>query len=42
MKTLIFVLIMVAMLGVFASLIIGLFNMSKDGMEARRKSSRQW
>lgn len=40
MKTLIFILIMIAMLGVFASLIFGLFNMSKDGMEARRKSNK--
>lgn len=40
MKTLIFILIMVAMLGVFASLIYGLVSMSKDGMEARRKSNK--
>ncbi len=40
MKTLIFVLIMLAMLGVFASLIYGLFNMSKDGMDARKKSNK--
>lgn len=40
MKTIIFILIMVSMLGVFASLIYGLFNMSKEGMDARRKSNK--
>ena len=40
MQTLVFVLIMVAMLGVFASLIIGLFRLSKDGVDSRKKSNK--
>ena len=40
MQTAVFILIMLAMLGVFASLIIGLFRLSKDGENNRKQSNK--
>lgn len=40
MKTVIFIAVMVSMLAVMASLVFGLFKMSKEGRENREKSNR--
>ena len=40
MQTIIFVLIMVTMVAVFASMLYGMFSMSKEGEQHRRKSNK--
>ena len=40
MKTFILIITILAMIGVFASLIYGLINMSKTGKENRKKSNK--
>ena len=40
MQTFVFILILLAMLGVLGSLIYGLYQMSQEGMDHRRKSNK--